>query len=394
MAVTDLADGGTWVGAMQYSPESQNQIRSNGLWVSKINTLTGIPSPPTWAAINIIETPPPLPACPATYPTVDKPVMIVGPRPEVTGRALYIAYVERQNCKEAAGGSSPLLDGLLNVCRSTDDASTWNGVQFTGIKAARDSLGDPIPGTQPLSPAAAVLDNGRLVVAYNLATFRSDTFVIWSDLEGAAGTWQPTLGSSVAPVPVFTASGAGVPQLISQTRVFPSMARSPLARVGGNNLLYIAYHRYVSAASPLQIGVYLTRSSDGGAAWPIHVPVPVQTPLPGGALANQDNASITIDSLGGINVLWRESDPLSAAPDIRYRLYYARYHRLEPTSQPHFVAELYSYTSAEYGGNIGDYQWITAVDQKVYVAYPGAITNPGPSGQIHVAVRQINLELE
>lgn len=244
-------------------------------------------------------------------------------------------------------------------------------------------------GTQPLSPGGAVLDNGRLVLAYNLGAFRSDTYVIWTDQEGDAGTWRPVQGGSIAPVTVFNAASAGVPQLPVVTGVFPSLARSPLARVGGANLLYLAYHRYsIEFGEEQRVRIFLARSSDGGATWPTHLRLPLQTGAPQVALANQDFAAIAVDGLGGINVLWRET--VGPPGIIHHTIYYARFHHLG-SPNPHYATDLFSWTSDDYAGGIGDYHWIAVVDQRVYVAYCGAI---GETGQIHVVVRRIDLELE
>lgn len=383
VAAVDLTDGTTWVGAFQWQPEGQQQILSNGIWVSRLDTLSGAPMLATWAALN--EPPPPPQFCfeGDPYPLVDKPVMLVGPRPETAGRALYVAYVERQVCKE-----DPQIDGLLKVALSVNDGASWGGPMFTGVRSIH------VPGTQPLSPAGAVLDNGRAVLAYNLSTSRSNTYVIWSDEEGGASTWQPTVGGQIAPVTVFDAAAAGVPQIVNAKLTNPSMARCPLKRVGDANHLYLAYHRHVDAA---RIGIYIARSTDGGATWPLHRRLPPGAPPPLGDMATQDNAAIAVDGLGDINALWRESLLISAGPPRVYQhtVYYARFHHLD-NQTPHFVAPLFTYNSGAHFNpqDIGDYQWISAVDQQVYVAYCGAISNAGPLGQIHVVVRRIALALE
>lgn len=122
IAVTDLTDGTTWVGAFQWAPNNQQAMLNNGIWVSRLNFQAGTPLPPTWAALNVVPGPPPQCDLDPPYPLVDKPVMVVGPRPGVVGRSLYVAFVERRACE----GGIPQPDGLLRVSRSTDDAVTWS----------------------------------------------------------------------------------------------------------------------------------------------------------------------------------------------------------------------------------------------------------------------------
>lgn len=143
-----------------------------------------------------------------------------------------------------------------------------------------------------------------------------------------------------------------------------------------------------------RVGVYIARSADGGATWPVQHQVPFQEVNP--ILTDQFGGSIAIDSLGGVNVIWWEAEPFTVLGAVHhtYTLYYARYQdfAFANGSPPHAVRQLYQWDSRDYLDDLGDYQWIVAVDQKIYVAYCGNITNPGSSGTIQVVVRQITLE--
>jgi len=207
IAVADLVDGTLWVGAFQVTDNASVSC-SSSIWISKVDPESATPSAPINAVLHDQSFP--LPDCEESplVPALvaDKPVLTIGPRPSTTGRALYIPYVERVICD---GSIVPTINGRLKVVRSINDGASWNLPAFTGIEA--DTGG---PGTQPQSPGAVVLDNGRLLVTYNKATLLGDVFAIWSDAEGAAGTWQPvTGGGAINPVVVFSSSAAGLPVL-------------------------------------------------------------------------------------------------------------------------------------------------------------------------------------
>jgi hypothetical protein len=392
IAVADHSDGTIWVGAFQVT-DNESISRSSSIWVGRLDPESMALTLPINAVLY--DQPYKSPTCgePPFYTYfADKPVLTVGRRTGgAPGRVLYLPYVERWQCE---GFGVVSVDGCLKVARSTTDGATWSVPLDTGVRAI-PGIG---PGSQPQSPSAVVLDNGRLLVTYNQTSFQGNIYAVWSDAEAAVGSWRPVSGTAIEPVVIFD-SGMSQPELVhiagfasrGRAMLHPSTARSPIARVGGFNHVYVAYHRIDPGGADNQVGVYLAHSADGGATWPTHVRVPVQADGAASVLADQFGASIAVDSLGGINVIWWEADPVSA-PDVRFTLYYARYAALAAGAQPHALATLFTWDGWQQPGDLGDYQWITAVDQSVHVASCGAITDPGPNGKVHVVVRRITLE--
>jgi hypothetical protein len=216
------------------------------------------------------------------------------------------------------------------------------------------------------------VNTGRLVVFYQHLT----TSGVWEPTETtwmgdpAVGWQQHTLfdlTSANEQISPFTDNDI---QGSFKKRNFPSAAFDPR----NPNVVYAIYAGVTASSGPGNVDLFIVKSTDGGATWPIQAnrlhltDAMLQDP----ANTDQFNPSISVSIDGALNVLyWAENygqgdtpQPLLTPTFIRISNYTG------PTST---VSLVYRLSTPFYpnpaNGDIGEYQMLTAVGCYVYVCY-------------------------
>lgn len=248
---------------------------------------------------NIVE-------CTAPY-GIDKGLLAVGPGP--SGQAMYCGFTATGFC----GPSRPL------VARRSDGSvpgTTWSGdlAINPGSQCAETGI-----GAAPVVIQSG-LNVGRVVLAYGQFGTGDTPWVAFSDGQGNTGTWSWSATGSL-PGQITHSYAPSSPgaliypanhQHLPGTFVFhnfPSIATDP----NQPNRVYVAFcgrSTDDSSANSKNVDLYVAQSTDAGATFSfqnvLHI---TDAMLSEGDGADQFLPAVTVDALGGVDVLFYTTSP-------------------------------------------------------------------------------------